>query len=56
LCQNFDPATLRTQSPISNSLSNRLTQKKKQRQSWIKALKKGNNPITEEVLQSLKGQ
>jgi hypothetical protein len=29
---------------------------KKQRQNWIKALKKGKNPFTEEVLQSLKGQ
>jgi WD40 repeat protein len=29
-------------------------EKKKQRQDWIKALKKGDNPFTEEVLESLK--
>jgi len=28
-------------------------EKKKQRQNWIKDLKKGKNPITEEVLRSL---
>jgi len=27
---------------------------KKQHQNWIKELKKGNNPFTEEVLKSLK--
>jgi hypothetical protein len=29
-------------------------EEKQQRQDWIKALKKGDNPLTKEVLESLK--